>query len=633
MELHEVAARLQRLPAHQRVIGAMALKKLYGDQITSGYRAQDWASYADQPADYIERKLGGTLVPIVDGVRYDSLLRALELIVDEPFVLIPGGNGQGKDWLLGAIACWHHDAVAAQLGEDSRPMGSRTLILGPSENSVFQTTYASVLAHASRAEQLGYSMPPRRSTRTPRWMPREEHCMECITPAAATGSALSHRASGRHHRNLLAVLGEASGLRHEVVESIIGSASGGGPGRLPGGGWMRNGIVCIFNPDQRDSAVARLMRSSSWRVIHLSALDHVNVRTRRLIIPGAVSAHFVDSQIADCQRLGPYPETAPDPSRHDFVYALPPVLGQDGGGPRPDGQPGHVDGELAVYRASHLVAARVLGVLPAQDDSRLFRADAWDAGVARWRRSADPQRGPDAVGLDCAREGNDDSVAAPRWGHDAVSLLARWAELVAAKKTAEIEALVGSVRIGRMVTAPKGDGPTVASDIWRRWPSCPWMVDDGGIGASVYDAARQLGVAASPVSFGGAAPAPVEGQLFAGYTIRDTLYALAASLVNRGWVDIPEDPLLREEAMATWAVDYKQRRYVTQERQAAGYVRDVERYVSTRSLPKKEEISKLLDPRRSPDRLDAFVLSLWRPIKAKPAEVGSLYDVFSGILG
>lgn len=629
MELAELATIVRALPPLQRVKAAAAMRVMYGDSAKLGYRPADWAPYAGNPAEYIERKLGGVLAPSVDGVRYDSLLRALELIIDEPFVLIPGGNGEGKDWLLGAIACWHHDPVAAQPGEDGKPMGSRTLLLGPTETSVFQTTYASVLAHAKQAEGRGNMMPPRRSVRTPKWMPAEEWVMECIAPAAQTGQAMSHRASGRHHRNLLAVLGEASGLRDEVVQSIIGSASGGGPGRLPGGGWQRNGVVCIFNPDSKDSAVARLMRSSTWRVIHLSALDHVNIRTRRLIIPGAVSPLFVDGQVADCPDLGPYPETAPDPARHDFVYALPPEIGQEGGGPRPDGFPGHVDGELRVYRPSNLVETRVLGVFPARDELSLFDPDAWDAAVARWRRRQDPQTAPDALGVDSAwseRQEADDAVAAPRWGPDGIELLGRWSELRAAKDAKGIEALTGIIRIGQLRNAPKGDGPTVAGAFYRRWPfPCPWAIDDGG-GQGIIDHARHtLGVPVSPVSFGAAAPAPVEGQLFAGDTTRDWLYAIAASLVNRGWVDIPDDPMLREEAMATWTLPKGSKMYEVRERSPSGGIMVGKRSVTTRSLPKKAEIKRLLDPQRSPDRMDAFVLALSRLIAPpKPPSAQSL---------
>lgn len=620
MDLQQLAARLQTLPPLQQVKAAHALKVLYGEQVSGGYKAREWAPYAGSPADYIERKLGGDVAPVVDGVRYDTLLRALDLFVDEPFVLIPGGNGQGKDWLCGALGCWHHDAVAAQPGEDGRPMGSRTLLLGPTETSVFQTTYASVLAHAMRAESLGNLMPPRRSTRTPRWMPREEWCMECIAPAAQTGQAMSHRASGRHHRNLLAILGEASGLRDEVVQSIIGSASGGGPGRLPGGGWVRNGVVCIFNPDSRDAAVSKLMRSSTWRVIHLSALDHVNVRTRRLVIPGAVSAQFVDGQVRDnCRRLGAYPETAPDPAHHDFVYALPPdEAAAEGGGPRPDGVPGHADGEPATYRPSNLVETRVLGVLPVQDESSLFSHEAWDAGVARWRAKSDPQTAPDGIGVDSAwseRQEADEAVAAPRWGPDAVELLSRWSELRAAGDAKGIAALTGAIRIGELRSAPKGDGPTVAGAFWRRWPFvAPWSVDDGG-GQGIIDHARHtLKLPVTPVSFGAAAPPPEEGLLFAGDTMRDWLHAVAASAVNRGWVDIPDDPLLREEAMKTWTIPKGSKLYEMRVRTSTGWS-VTKQPVTVRGLPKKAEIRRLLDPQRSPDRMDAFVLALCRSMK------------------
>lgn len=594
--------------------------------------AANRAAYAARPADYIEEVLGGTVAPIVEGVRYDALLRALELIADEPFVLIPGGNGQGKDWLLGALAVWHHDAVGAQPGEFEREAGSRTLLLGPSETSVFQTTYASMLAHATRAEARGFAMPPGRSDARPYWRGHEEWVTEGITPAPTTGQGMAHRASGRHHVNLLAVLGEASDLRSEVIASIIGSASGGGPGRLPDGRWQRNGIVAIFNPDSKDTAVARLMRSSTWRVLHLSALDHVNVRTRRQIIPGACSVAFVDGQVAECLNLGRFPDVQPDQNENQFVYALPDSPGVEGGGPRPDGIPGHIYAEPCVWRPHHLVETRVLGVYPHQDEAHLFKAAAWDAAVARWRRHDDPKRDPDGVGIDCAREGSDDSAGAPRWGPDGFALLARYTEAAASKNAAAVEALRGATRIGRIrcgsPAIPKGDGPDVAAALYRLWGKSPWNVDDGGVGASVLDHARRvLRVAVTPISYGGAAPPKLEGMLYQGETIRDAMHILAATVINLGMVDLPDDPLLREEAMAIWTVDRGKKFFETREKNQFGQVVPVRREVSMRGLPsKRDELRRVLG--RSPDRLDSLVEALWRGTQPNRGGAIPLPEIF-----
>lgn len=577
------------------------------------------AQYAARPADYAEDILGLTIRWYIGGRCYDQLLKLLDLFLTEPFMIVPGGNGLMKSFALAILSIWNHDAVGAQLDEQGREMGSRTLLLGPTETQVYQNLYSKILAMAKGAEDLGHAMPPGRQERTPRWMPREEYCMEAITPGVQVGNHLSHRASGRHHVNLLACVEEAQGVHSGVVQSIIGSASGGGPGVMPGGRFERNSVWAILNADRVDSAIATEARKSTWRVWHLSAMDHPNVVARRRIVPGgAVSHAFVDRQVAgSCRRVGAFPAVLPDPTHREFVYALPEEIGVEGGGPREDGYPGHEDAELAVYRPDALFEARVLGLFPRRGDADLFDVDAWDAAVERWKRHRDPDRAPDAVGVDTAREGMDDSVAAPRWGEDAYALLARWAEILAGKAPdakAQLAQLAGSVRIGELYTAPKGDGPTVSRAIYSRsrWGTARcWLVDDGGNnGGSVIDSARQLGVTVYPVSFGGKAPAPVEGQIWAADTVRDALHALFASVLNRGWVDVPPDPRLREEAMACWAIAKGQREYEVKERTATGGIRTVKRTISTRGLPPKDEIKKLIG--RSPDGLDAVVCSLYR---------------------
>lgn len=628
MDLSALAARLQTLPPHQQVVAAKALKKLYGDRLTSNRDPKKRAYYATRPADYAEDILGIQLTWNIEGRVYDQALKILDTFLREPFLIVIGGNGLSKSFIMAALALWHHDAVAAQPGPNGKQGGSRTLLLGPTETLVLENMYSKIVARAEEAEARGCGMPPGRQTT--RWKSAAEWLMEIITPGVQAGQSVSHRASGRHKDNLLAIFEEAQGVHSGVVQSIIGSASGGGPRcyRDENGveRFMGNSVCAILNADRLDSAIAAEARKSTWRVMHLSALEHPNILERRRIVPGgAVSVDFVDRRVADgCIRLGPFPEVMPDPARTDFVYALPEVLGSEDGGPRADGHPGQEGAPLAVYRPGSLFETRVLGLFPSQDDNALFDKDAWDAAVERWRETPDPDRAPDAIGVDCAREGSDDSVATPRWGLDAVTLLSRWVELTYAKDLAGIASLQGSVRIGRSYTAPKGDGPTVAKAIrahFGRWSGVPWTVDDGGIGASVYDSAKMLpGVFAYPVSFGAAAPPPVEGQLWPGYLVRDALAVLAASVVNRGWVNIPDCPELRKQALAMWADDEGERIYTVKERDEHGVLVDVKRAVSCRKLVSKDDIRPMIG-KNSPDEFDSFCLSLWR-LASKPGPGG-----------
>ena len=590
-------------------------RNLFNETSTERNR-EERAAFADDPAGYIETVIGGTIAPVVDGIKYDTLLKALEIMQSEPFVLIPGHHGAGKDWILSRYALHHHDSVGSQLDESGVESGSRTVLIGPTAKSIFQTTYMGVLEAAAAAERRGYPMLPGRSNKQPYWSPREQWVMEGLSPQHSAGQGMAHSASGRHHRYLLWVLGEASGIRSAAIQSAIGSASGKG-----------NRIICIFNPDRSDSAISKLMRGSTFRTISLSALDHVNVRTRRDIIPGAVSHGFVDAKVRECVRLGDYPEVLPDPLRNEFVYALPSKDGIEGGGPREDGHPGHVDGDLATWRPTGLFEPQVLGLLPHQDSSKLFREDAWDAAVLRWKKASDPDSAPEMVGLDCAREGDDDTVGAPRWGPDAVELLTQWVELSAAGNADALAALGGRTRIGALRVMPKGDGPTVAFATYRHWPASPWNVDDGSVGVSVYDnAVKQLGVTAYPVTFGAPAPARIDGQPFHADNVRAAMHFVAATSVNLGLVDVPPDPLLREEALSIWTIPRGEK--------IVEIKPGVRKPVSVRGLPPKRSrpgsnetsIHQVIG--RSPDRLDAFVLALWRSAIRVPGGVVQLPPIF-----
>lgn len=584
------------------------------------------AAYANRRADYIAEILGGIVPPDrvqpgrdlglyrrPQGYFPDQLYRVLELLDQERFILVPGGHNLGKDWLLGAVALHFMDAVAAQPSaeEEGREVGCRVLLVGPTATSVFQTIYTEILDHARRAEARGFALPPGRSLHQPRWHVREKWTMEPLTPQRQVGQGLAHSAGGRHALYQLYVLDEAAGIREEQLAAAEGSAS-----------TQNNMVVAIFNPSESHSPITARMRSSLYRVITLSAFDHPNVRSRSYVIPPAIDYKVIDRRVEDCKPMGRVADgVVPDPQRNQFIYALPPSRGAEEIGPRPDGYLGHPHGELAVWEPTGLFEPQVLGVIPKMGDATLFSELAWDQAVQRGRRNAAAfeRLTPTRIGVDCAREGDDDTVVTPAWGPDAVGLLSRHSELLRSASATGIspeerivllkrlEDLKGTSRVGLPRVAPKGEGPDLAVWIHQRYPNSPWMLDDGSVGVSILDHARRvLHANVTPVSFGGAAPERVEGQLYFADNLRAALYILAASACNLGLVDLPDDPLLRQEVLAVWTIPSTAPRAVLVREKG----RLERRMVETRALPSKKELKQMLG--RSPDRADSFVLSLWR---------------------
>lgn len=567
---------------------------------TPSRKVEHRRQYAGRPADYFRDILGWTLT--------DQILRALEIIESHDRVLLPGGNNIGKTHLLGCYGIYRLDAVAA-LADTERGLqeqGAQILLPGPDASTVFSTIYNAMLENARRAESRGHAMPGTRSEASVNWRVRPRWFVEAFHPPRDAKREQSHTASGRHHRNQVALIEEALGITDALLRAAEGMCSGTG-----------NKIICSFNPTEPAGAIYQRLKRGDYAVLHLSAMDHPNVRSRTHVIPEAIDYRTVDTRVrSECLDIGPAGTTLPESSLDEFVYALPPP-GAEETGPRTDGIPGHPLGEPRIYRPSPIVVSQVFGAYPRTSATGLFDVASIDAAVQRWKsRPRPPSPVPDVVGFDVAREGGDDSVGCPRWGESAEVLLRAYHEAREAEMTrvgpvepstpSPLAELLKSRRcyIGEPVTFQRGDGHAVALQAVQRFGRAPWNVDEGG-GASVIDQGRHVhGIDVNGVSFGSGAPDPVPGE---GYCLnmRTAMYVRAGMMLRCGLVDLPPSERLREELLAHWLI-------IKPGGKTAEYYDPkhgpVKRRVDVVALVAKEEIAKRIG--RSPDEADAFVLSL-----------------------
>lgn len=555
------------------------------------------AAYASRPADYLREVLGLTLTP--------QQVEAVGLFESCDRLLLPSGNNLGKTYLLGALAVWFLDARGAMIDpETGREMGARVLLPGPDHDTIFDTVYSKMLIMAGRAESRGYAMPGNRSELSVTWAVGPEWGVLPFSPAKRVGQDVAHTASGRHHINQAAFVEEGQGVVEPLWRAVEGMCSGRG-----------NKIVSSFNPTEASGPTYQRARQE-YRVMHLSAFDHPNVLTRSIVVPGAVDPLVIDGRVRQCADRGPAADTIPDPQFGDFVYAAPPGPGDveetwEELGPREDGILGHPLAEPHVWRPTPMFEAQVLGQWPRSSDLGLFDPGAWDAAVDRWKRGTDPLAIPDALGVDPAREGADTTCYAPRWGESGAELLRRFHGHQLDHNPKGIERLRsgGRARVGRIRTAPRGRGPEVADFIAKDFRTCPWIVDEASVGAAVCDHARDiLGIDVSPVSFAGSPPERLADEQLV-LNVRAALYVRAAMLLDRGLVDCPDDPLLREEILAheiEWA------RRASEEEDGEGVTRKEMRNVV--KIWDKDKVKKKIG--RSPDRADAFVLALWEPVSS-----------------
>jgi len=499
----------------------------------------------------------------------------LEAIEQSDRVLVPSAANVGKTFLLAAYGLYRFDAVAALPDPDLglEEQGALVLLPGPDHATIYATVYGAMLEHAERAERAGWRLPGERSTKSVSWKVRPRWQIEPFSPRERVQQEVSPSALGRHHRNQVALIEEAQGVDERLFRAVEGMCSGAG-----------NKIICAFNPTEPRGPVYARALAGGWTLLHLSALDHPNVRERRVVIPGAVDVRVLEQRIpVECQDLGPAQRVAPSPEHEDFCYALPPAGAADPA-PRTDGVPGHAAGEPRIYRPGPVFTAQVLGRWPRETASGLFDPAAVDAAMARWREGPQPDGLPDLVGVDVARYGEDETVAAARWGPEAESLL---------RATAPTERQWIALEV-----IPPGDGVQTARALSSRWPGAPSAVDEEGVGASVYDQlSRVLGFPAEAVSFAAAPRAPVPGEPYAA-NWRAQMYVRLSMLVRRGLVALPPDPLLREELLATEV------EYVAKTVRVAG---GVERHPAVQ-LASKDELRRKLG--RSPDRADAVVMAV-----------------------
>lgn len=596
----EIGARILRLPEDQQAHALRCLKALGPALERRGAKAQaqrDYRQrrrYAGDPAAYFADILGLTLTKQQEDV--------LEQLVTWPKVLIPSGNNLGKTFILGAWAVYRFDAVAAledaETGE--REQGARILLPGPDHDTVFQTVYAEMLSLARRAELRGHLMPGERSIKSVTWSVREKWNVEAFAPARRVEQKVSHTASGRHHRNQVALVEEGQGVSEATWGAVEGMCSSDG-----------NQIISSFNPTEPIGAAFQRARSGSYRVIHLSAFNHPNVRERRLVIPAAVDFKVIDARVRnECQDRGPFPGTPAQDEHHDFLYALP-TIDMPEMGARKDGQLGHPSASLRVYRPSGRFTAQVFGKWPASSESGLFNAGDVDAAMARWATTRDPATVPDNVGVDPAREGGDDPTAAPRWGDSADALLRLYAQAQKVSQAAiDMLRATRRARVGTVRIFPRGKGPEIATRLAAIFPGSPFTIDEGGIGASPLDYLTSvLHRQAVGVSFAETPLDRTSDDEPWSENMRTQLYVRAAMLTHRGLVDIPNDALLREELLAHSVLD-KAKVVEKLDRRTNRTIKV--REPSVLLIP-KDEIKKMIG--RSPDRADAFVLSLFnRPI-------------------
>lgn len=338
------------------------------------------------------------------------------------------------------------------------------------------------------------------------------------------------KAAGTSGAHLLYLVDEASGVPNTVFEALEGNRAGGAEdtAATPGGGAK---LVLASNPTQQ-------------------------------------SGEFFDSH--HTQRALYVPLTI---SSEEAAAVEPPIPGL--------ATRAWIEDKRVKWGAdSPVYAVRVLGRFPTTASDAVISLSLVLDGIAR---HADTRpSGPLVIGLDVARFGGDETVAAPRRGKYVYPLL----------------------RI-----AP-GDGPDTATRLLVALDDAGIVeadekptvnVDAIGLGVSVFDAlARSPKVKAIAVNTGSRASDPDEFN-----NLRSELHFAGRDFLKEGGA-LPDDTHLQGEAVAP--------KYKTD---ARGRI----------AVESKDEVRKRLPGGRSPDACDAWLLSLYA---APPSHAPSYADARGG---
>ena len=235
---------------------------------------------------------------------------------------------------------------------------------------------------------------------------------------------------GYHSTKLLVIMDEAPGLPRILWEAISGLVTAEG-----------NRILALGNPVGQAGPFWEACNNPQWNHIRISCLDHPNVVTGEELIPGATGRAWVREMVyKHCVRSGP-------------------------------AEPGAFDWEDEWWSPDSTFQSKVLGQAPTEGSDQLISL-AWVTGAQTWEAEPD-DRDPIIMGMDPSRVAHGDAAA----------LVARRGPRV--------------LWVKRRRPRSKNPGAELAGwlyEEWRNLGASRAFIEETGVGSSVVDHARSIGV-------------------------------------------------------------------------------------------------------------------------------------------
>jgi hypothetical protein len=317
--------------------------------------------FPNDPVGYCHDYLGQIL--------FDKQQEIARLLLKPPYrCLVRSANKQGKTFLLGALANWHHDQWDPGV----------VMITGPTKRQVRDTLFKEI--RKLRPFDDGFYPKDTRLESSP------SHFIHGFT--TKSGDAFQ----GQHEGRLFLMFDEATGVDRTYWDR---------------GGTMFNGEathkwVAGYNPNDVTSYAYSEETSGDWHVVVLNALEHPNIEAELRGLPPPFPAAIRLSRVLkriekECDPCG---RTKADDSCFEF--------------PKGSGfwfKPMTIEFE-----------AQILGRWPSSSFDGVWSKEVWESCL---RRVEIPSTWPTQIGCDVARFGRDKTAMAVRRGIALVHLEVR----------------------------------------------------------------------------------------------------------------------------------------------------------------------------------------------------------------
>jgi hypothetical protein len=170
---------------------------------------QERRNFSTDPIQYFKRVLGYEPAK-AERVVIEALGRSNRLVLEAE------ESQQAKTFrLLGALALFYFDALAAQPVEHKGEQGGQIILVGPVYETIRETVFQEIIELSDQAEMLGNSMLEGRvSQYTKQWYGRPWQVGPKWKMIAVTARGFTY--PGYHHRNQLAIAVEGNRLKEKI---------------------------------------------------------------------------------------------------------------------------------------------------------------------------------------------------------------------------------------------------------------------------------------------------------------------------------------------------------------------------------------------------------------------------------